>query len=133
MSIGNYNIPVGLLTNGKIFMSMESLEFIEWLQGELNKREWTQAKFSKKSKISQSQITRILNGTRGIGPDTCKKIARALNLPEDDVFRQAGLLTSKPDDPPDLSEWIHLYRVAEVQDREYLLDIARALARRSKK
>ena len=49
------------------------------------------------------------------------------------VLRQAGHLPPLYDDPDTMAEWIHLYRIAEKQDREYLLEIARALARRSKK
>ena len=107
--------------------------FSGWLQEELNKREWTQADLSRKSEVSQAQIARIMSGSRGIGPEACKEIAHALDLPEEEVFRQAGLLSPKVEEPPNLGEWIRMFVLADEEERDRMLEVARTLSRRSRK
>lgn len=110
-----------------------SEQFAQWLQDELNKRGWDQAELSRRSNVSKGQISRVMSTSRGIGPDTAKAIAHALDLPEELVFREAGLLSDKPEEPPTLSEWIHLFLTADKEERERMLELARVLSRRSQK
>lgn len=107
------------------------MDFNMWLQNRLDERGWNQSKLAQRSGISQGQIARIMNGTREAGPRVCRAIARALNLPEEEVFRAAGLLTkSNGDEPPTLKEWIHLYVQASPDERDRMLDLARYLSRK---
>lgn len=82
-------MPVGIITH------MQSVEFSTWLQEQLNERGWDQADLVRRSGVSQSQVSRIMTGTRNPGPETSKAIARALRLPPEDVLRQAGILPPK--------------------------------------
>ena len=56
-----------------------------------------------------------------------------LTLPEDEVFRQAGQLSPKPEDPPGLGEWIRMYVLADEAERDRMLEVAKTLSRRSRK
>jgi len=69
--------------------------FIEWLQQQLNQRQWTQADLARHSSVTQTHLSRIMNGMRKPGPDTLVNIARALRIPPDEAFRRAGLLPAK--------------------------------------
>lgn len=71
---------------------MENLEFTDWLHNELRRRGWEQADLVRRSGMSQSQISRIMNGMRRPGPEAMTNIARALHVPADEAFRRAGLL-----------------------------------------
>lgn len=69
---------------------MES--FGNWLQEELNKRDMSQADLSRASGLTTAGIAYLINGRRNAGEDAVNKIARALKLPPETVFRAAGLL-----------------------------------------
>jgi transcriptional regulator with XRE-family HTH domain len=74
-------------------------EFSDWLDTELSKRNWTRADLAKAAGISQSSLSLIYSGNRKPGNDLCESIARALKLPPEEVFRRAGLLPPKRDNP----------------------------------
>lgn len=69
-----------------------TVSFAEWLLQELEYREWTQADLSRKSGVSTGQITRVVNGQRGLGKDSLTAIAKALEYPPEKVYRIAGFL-----------------------------------------
>lgn len=112
---------------------MDKIDFVEWLQGELDKQNWKKADLAKASGISSAHITRIMKREQDPGSDACIAIARALKLPPEDVFRFAGILPPKPEEAPGMGELIHLYLEADPEERDRMLDIARALSRRSRK
>ena len=76
-------------------LSME--RFSAWILEELNKRGWKPADLSHETGISSGSLSNILNGYRKPGPDVCRSIAHDLRIPEEMVFRQAGLLSPKPE------------------------------------
>ncbi|MGC1374647.1 MAG: helix-turn-helix transcriptional regulator, partial [Anaerolineales bacterium] len=78
---------------------MTNSNFIDWLRKELEERGWSQAELARQSKLSPAQITRLLNGERGIGETGLNAIARALRLPPETVFRAAGMLPNRATDP----------------------------------
>jgi len=45
------------------------------------------------SGVGTGTISRLLSESRGVGPEVCQKLARALDLPEIVVFVQAGLMS----------------------------------------
>ena len=71
------------------------MDFVEFVNSEMQSREWSRADLSRKSGIAAPQITRVLNREQDPGELFCKGIARAFNVPEEDIFRRAGILTSK--------------------------------------
>lgn len=99
------------------------MDFVTWLEDELTKREWSRADLSRKSGIASPQITRVLNREQNPGKMFCEGIARAFDLPEEIIFRNAGIL-------PEASEqdqWAaKIYRRLERMPPE-LRDIAEAL------
>lgn len=66
--------------------------FGDWLRDELAKRDMTQAELSRASGITTAGVAYLISGKRNPGQDSCVKIAHALRLPEETVFRAAGLL-----------------------------------------
>lgn len=65
---------------------MTNYAFGEWLQKELEKREWSQTDLSRRSGVSTSQITRLIKGERGVRDETLYALATALHLPPEKVF-----------------------------------------------
>lgn len=72
------------------------MEFSKWLQAELNNRGWGQSDLARRSGLSTSQISNVLNGGRDAGPDFCIGVARALGISREEVFRQRGWLLREP-------------------------------------
>lgn len=66
--------------------------FPDWLRERLKDKGWTNAELARQSGISPAQITRVLNGDRGFGEQSLTAIAKAFNLPAEEVFRIAGTL-----------------------------------------
>lgn len=98
------------------------MEFAGWLRAELEERGMSQADLVRASGLSPAAISRIMTGTRAPGLLACKKIARALRLPIDVVYKQAGLmpLTSERNRRRELLEFL----AEQMDDKEYqdLLD-----------
>lgn len=115
------------------FIYMERTDFVEWLQGELNKRNWRKADLAKASGLSSAQITRITKREQRAGPDACTAIAKALKLSPEFVFRQAGLLPWEPEKPEDVGptfwQWVMAYVRASKEERDRMLEMAEELAK----
>ena len=116
-------------------MKEGSVEFSEWLRQELYRRGWDQQELVRRTDISTSHVSNVLNGMRCAGPDFCIEVARALGVPREVVFQARGwlLYTPKPLVAPDLPH--SLLRMVETvrhlpphaQD-DVLADWARTLA-----
>lgn len=80
------------------------MDFADWLQNELHKRKWNHTELARRSGVAQAQISRVVTGKQGAGPDLCIAIAKGLELPRSEVFQARGWLASYPDDPygPDI-------------------------------
>jgi transcriptional regulator with XRE-family HTH domain len=67
------------------------VDFSEWLQSELEQRGWKQSDLSKRSGINSGLLSRIINGERRPGVDTCTAIAKAFGMTDIQVLDIAGL------------------------------------------
>ena len=66
--------------------------FADWLNSELENRGWSQSELARRAGINQVTVSRIINEGRKVGPSVAKKIAHALGVREEEVFRKVGLL-----------------------------------------
>jgi transcriptional regulator with XRE-family HTH domain len=75
---------------------MSSQHFGNWLEQQLEKRSWSMSELARRCDVSHPTISRVISGERGPGPDLCRAIAHAFDMPEEKVFRIAGLLSELP-------------------------------------
>lgn len=101
--------------------------FITWLNIELNKRNWRLSDLARAANLDTGSVSRILSGTRRPGPEVCLAIARALQLPPETIFRQAGLLPPKPEEAMAEDQLLHLYRHLDARGQREALSILKAL------
>lgn len=96
--------------------------FSDWILAQLNKRGWTQGELSRRANVSSGTLSMVINYQRGAGPDFCRSIAKAFGVPEEEVFRQAGLL-SPIDNPSDhsLRQIYEAVQLLTVEQRETIL------------
>jgi transcriptional regulator with XRE-family HTH domain len=71
--------------------------FGQWLEITLQEHELTQSQLARMAGVTRGAINGILSGARGPGPELCLAIAKALNIPPEEIFREAGLLPFQPD------------------------------------
>jgi len=102
-------------------------EFSEWLLNVLSQRGWDQAELSRRSQTTTALSSRMLSGERRPGAVVARRLARALQLPPEEVFRQAGLLPRSAFNPIGLDELDHIYNALDDGDRKRMLALARAL------
>lgn len=102
---------------------MKTTEFATWLEEELRNRGWKPADLAHEARIGASTVSNILNGFRNAGPDVCLAIAKALRIPPEKVFRQAGLLPPlpAPEDSIVLQKLLDIFqRLSPEKQREVL-------------
>jgi len=103
-----------------------------WLASQIGARDWNYSELAEKAGLSPATISLVMKGERGVGPDFCNAVARALNIPPDEVFRQAGLLPPVPEQDAVAENALHLFRHLTVADQERILAMMRVLATLSK-
>ena len=94
------------LTGNELLYSIMNT-FGNWLEQEINERGWSQAELARKATSSRTSINNIINGRRDPGPEMCRAIANALNLPQEYIFKKAGLIdvdNGEEDTSPTLEE-----------------------------
>lgn len=113
----------------KIITTVNGL--FNWIDDELNKREWSYSELARRAGVSQSMVSMVRNGQRGITAEFCAAIARALGENPEKVLRLAGLLPASAgkvaDLLPDEGELIDMYRRATVDDRRRILVIVKGI------
>lgn len=115
-------------------------DFAKWLEGELLDRGWRPVELARRSGLDTGFVSHLLNSKRNAGPDACRAIAKALDYPEEFVFRKAGLLSAKPDEPdkpddvgPTFWEWIMFYLKASEEEKDKMLEMAEELAEQNRR
>lgn len=106
---------------------MSATEFIAWLQDQLQQRGWDQSELARRSHITTAHISRIMSGENQAGPEACVKIARALQLPAEVVFREAGWLPHAKVTEEGVEELTYYFTNVSEDDRRRILAMARAV------
>lgn len=89
--------------------------FANWLKGQLQERNWSQAELARASGLNKQTVHYYL--TQSLKPPhahAIAKIANALQLPTEEVFRAAGFLPR----PPDINETVEeiLYELEDMSE-----------------
>ena len=106
---------------------MINTNFPNWLLGEIKKAGWTQAELARRSGISKAYISRLINEQREPSAETLKLLASALNLPNEEVFRAAGLLSKLSDKDRLIEELLYNLSHLNEEQREQLLQYSKFL------
>ena len=117
-----------------IYCSMTTIEidFVDWLNGELIKKDWNPAMLAKKGGLDSGVLSRILNRERNPGTSSLTSIAEALGYPPEFVFRMAGILPPEKEKDPSDEELLYLFQKLTDQEKEIIRAQVRALVERNK-
>jgi transcriptional regulator with XRE-family HTH domain len=69
--------------------------FTEWLLTEMDNRRWQAKDLAEAAGISRNQVMLVLEHARFPGDKFLRGVATAFGMPQDTVFRLAGLLTDE--------------------------------------
>jgi transcriptional regulator with XRE-family HTH domain len=100
-------------------------EFSEWLTQELESRKLGISDLARIAHVTRGAIGNVLRGERNPGPELCTAIARGLHLPQEEVFRRAGLLLSAPVEDIEIAELDHIARQLDDENKNELIRYAR--------
>lgn len=126
-----------LLSNEIVYcdkiLSEVSEQFVDWLNSELNERRWTQSDLARAAGLGRGTVSNIVINLRKPGPEFCQAIAHALELPEEFVFRKAGLLSTPAGYDETYEEWRAVLHELTENNRDELLHFARLRLERQRK
>lgn len=104
-------------------LSME--RFSDWLLKELKTRDMTQSELAHMAGLGSGTISNIMIGKRQVGQDTLVKIAHALKLPPETVFRAAGLLPPESQTTELIEQIAHLTEELPEQEQQDILEFVK--------
>ncbi len=107
-------------------------EFVTWLIQQINALEWGNSELARRAQLAPSTVSMVLSRQKRPGLNFCVGIARALNKPPEQILRLAGLLPSKPEADSEVEEAVHLFEQLREDQRKYVLQTLRALAKGNK-
>lgn len=108
--------------------------FVDWLVDELKARNVSQAELAKRSGMSQASISLVISGKRNPGIDFCNAVAKALNIPTEEVLSSAGLLPKKSIRTALIDRMVELFSNFSVEEQEaYLEEMDFRLERKRRK
>jgi len=103
--------------------------FGDWLLTAIEDKGWKQAELARRAHIKDATLSRIITGSRQIGPDVAQSIARALKVPPEQVYRKAGLLPPSSPRAEDIEEALWILGGLSARMRLTVLAMLRGLPR----
>ena len=103
-------------------MTKASKLFVSWLQSEMDKRKWGITGTARQAALSHPVISDIMNLQVQPTFDTCVALAKAFEMPPEEVLRLADLLPGHPD--ARLQTLIDLYNNLSLGNRDELIAYA---------
>lgn len=102
-------------------------ELATWLKQEMASHGWSLRELARHAGISHTAILNVLKGHTRPSALFCTKIAQALRVPAEEVYRRAGLLPAVPPEEASLLEANYLFAQLSESEQETVLTMMRAL------
>lgn len=105
-----------------------SAKLTQFLEQELSDRGWSIRELARRSRLSVSTVSDVINGHSAPGTRFCNGIARALDVPPERIFRIAEILPSRIIGNENTErEMLDYFRAMDPKDQQQILTITRAL------
>jgi len=108
-----------------MYAMADTLEFGNWVVQELEVRGMSQADLARAAHVTRTAISDVVNGRRNPGKDLAQGIARAFDLPPEQVFREAGLLPPALEVDEEIERIVHEASKLNEQDKAEVLAFIR--------
>ena len=136
MSITNNYTLVNSIRAGVYYFSdnILNMKFTEWLQSEMDKRNWNKADLAREIGFSEAAISHIFTGHRKPGVKMCRALSKLFNLPLGMIYEYAGIMPTDQQLDTMTREAIHLFSQLDEEDRErQLAEMRWQIERRQKR
>ena len=111
-----------------MFSVGQNTQFSEWLQSEIDKRDWSQSDCARAADLNRAVINKLLNGKCKPQPSTLVAIARAFKIPVETAYRAAGLLPPSPDRDDTIEQLTYIFNsIQSAQRRSTAMILLKAL------
>jgi len=110
---------------------MSTSTFWKWFHQEREKRGLSIRKVESLGGVGESAISSRARYELPPTYENCRAIAKAFDLPVEDVLRKAGLLPPRYDEEPTAKRLLHLFSQLSEEEKEYVIKFAKALAEES--
>lgn len=112
----------------KMFSVGQNTYFSEWLQLEMDKRDWSQSDCARAADLNRAVINKLLNGKCKPQPTTLVAIARAFKIPVETAYRAAGLLPPSAGHDDTMEQLTYIFNsIQSPQRRSTALVLLKAL------
>ena len=109
---------------------MTTKKFGEWLAEKLIERDMKPADLSRATGMDSAVISNLINSKRQQpAVESCKLIARALEIPLEEVYRAADILPPKPDVDPITEAVLNLMLTLDTNEKQDILEYVRLRSR----
>ena len=105
-----------------------SNDFVNWLIENVHSRGWSYSELARRIDMSSGTISMVASGVQEPSFEFCLGVAKAFDLPPDQVLRRAGLLPSLPPEAEAEDQAISLFRRIPAALRQVALATLRAFA-----
>jgi transcriptional regulator with XRE-family HTH domain len=102
-------------------MDTHNNTFASWLENELDKRHWTQRELAKRSGLHPSTINYLLKNHRGLGLKSIRKLAMALELPEELIIDQYQNNRQHSEESELITKACYILKGLPLRDKEEVL------------
>jgi transcriptional regulator with XRE-family HTH domain len=103
-------------------------DFSEWLQAEMDKRDWSQSDCARAADLNRAVINKLLNGKCKPQPSTLAAIARAFKIPVEIAYRAASLLPPNPERDDTIEQLTYIFNsIQSPQRRSTAIMLLKAL------
>jgi transcriptional regulator with XRE-family HTH domain len=110
---------------------MVYMKFDDWLRNALRESKVSNIQLSKTVKVSHPRISQLLSGDRP-SADLARRIANALNRPEDEALVAAEYMSASPDRDALIEEILNLVANLDESDKSEVADFVRMKLQRKK-
>lgn len=112
----------------------DEIYFPQWLRAKMNEREWGNSDLARAAKIDRQLVSNYLTDKRR-NPDVriLEKIAKALEIPPEEIYQAAGIPLSKQSVDPVTAATIYLMRDLDTSKKNEILEYVKLQRRLSKK
>lgn len=110
-------------------MILVSDALIAFLTKELEERDLSQRALARRAGISQTTVSEVLGGQRRITDNFCRNVARALNVPADQLLELAGLRKALPEPTQQERDLLELFQELSAGPRRTVVAMLRGLAK----
>ena len=102
-------------------------DFVAWLNAEMEKQGWSLRQTARRTGVSHTTMTNIVNRQTRPSADFCRRIALVFHAPPEEVLCRAGILPTGSKETPSLREATYLFNLLSPEQQDVVLTFVRSL------